>query len=174
MKKLINTILKASSLFLVLAVIHTTGCQQQAPDYSKELDPIADKLVEAWNGGDLDLLDSIFDPNFVRTVNQMPDAKGVDGYKDAIIGFRTAYPDLNLSIDNEIFADNSMAVRWVLTGTNTGPGDMPPTGKSVNIWGESIIHLANGKMTKEIVAYDEKSFFEQLGFTITPPSAEMN
>lgn len=174
MKKPINTILKAGSMLFVLTVLFTTGCQHQAPDYSEELKPIADKLVEAWNGGDLDALDPIFDPNFVRTVNYTPDAKGVDGYKNAITGFRTAYPDLKLSVDNEIFSENGMAVRWFLTGTNTGPGDMPPTGKSIKIWGESIIHLANGKITKEIVAYDEKSFFEQLGFTITPPSEEMN
>jgi predicted ester cyclase len=173
MNKIINSILKKGLPLLLASILFAAGCQQ-GQDYSEGLKPIADKLVDAWNGGSLDALDPIFDPGFVRTVNQLPDVKGVEGFKKAITDFRTAYPDLKLTIDNEVFGENSMAVRWVLKGTNTGPGDMPPTGKSVNIWGESIIHLANGKIIREIVAYDEKSFFEQLGFTITPPSPEMN
>jgi len=174
MKKPINTIQKASSMLFVLAVLFTTGCQQQKPDPSVEMKPIVDKLEDAWNGRNIDALDAIFAPDFVRIVNNQPEANGVEGYKKAIADFRTAYPDLNLTLDNTLYAENGGATRWVLTGTNTGPGQMPPTGESVNIWGLSILHIANGKVTKEIVAYDEKSFFEQLGFTITPPSEEMN
>jgi predicted ester cyclase len=165
-KKINYTILSALMIFAFLA-----GCQQQK-DYSKELKSIADKLVNAWNGVNIDSLDSIFDPGFVRTVNQEPDVKGVEGFKKAINDFRTAYPDLRLTIDNEVYAENSIAVRWVLTGTNTGPGQMPPTGKAVNVWGEAILHLANGKVTGEIVSYNNQSLMEQLGYTMMPPKGE--
>jgi len=170
MKSLIRKVLFLNISILIVTFVFIAGCQQQKPDPSQELKPIADKLVEAWNGGNLDSLDAIIDPSFVRTVNQMPDVKGVDGFKKVISGLRTTYPDLKLSIDNEIYSENSLAYRWVLAGTNTGPGEMPPTGKSYNNWGLTIIYFANGKITRQIVAYDEKSFFEQLGFTITPPS----
>jgi steroid delta-isomerase-like uncharacterized protein len=170
MKQLIQTLLKAGSLFLVITFVVSTGCQQQKRDPSQELKPIADKLVEVWNDGNLDSLDSIIDPSFVRTVNKMPDVKGIDGFKKVISGLRTAYPDLKLSIDNEIYSENSLAYRWVLAGTNTGPGEMPPTGKSYNNWGLTIIYFANGKITRQIVAYDEKTFFEQQGYTMMPPS----
>jgi len=62
----------------------------------------------------------------------------------------------------------------MLTGTNTGSGEMPPTGKSVKIWGISIIHLADGKITEEWAGFDNQSFMEQLGFTMTPPSEKKN
>jgi predicted ester cyclase len=107
----------------------------------------------------------------VRTVNQMPDVYGVEGFKKAIHDFRTAYPDLKLTVDNEVYSENAIAVRWVLTGTNTGPGQMPPTGKPINIWGEAILRLVNGKLTKEIVAYNNQAILEQLGFTMMPPKA---
>lgn len=172
MKQLVKSSLKTGTLLFMASIILNTGCEQNAPDYSRELMPKADKLVAAWNGGSLDVLDPLFDANFIRKVNQQPDVFGVEGFKKAITDFRTAYPDLKLTIDNEVYGENAMAVRWVLTGTNTGPGDMPPTGKSINIWGESIIHLANGKIIKEIVAYNNQKLIEQLGFTMTPLSEE--
>jgi len=171
MSKLINTSLKTGSLFLLIAVLFATGCQQPKPDPSVEMKPIVDKLEDAWNGRNIDALDAIFAPDFVRIVNNQPEANGVEGYKKAIADFRTAYPDLKLTLDNTLYAENGGVTRWVLTGTNTGPGQMPPTGKSVNIWGLSIVHIANGKVTKEIVAFDNQDLMEQLGFTMMPPVA---
>jgi steroid delta-isomerase-like uncharacterized protein len=169
MKKINQRSLKTGLLFLMVLVI-SIGCQQQKPDPSQELKPIIDKLIEVWNNGNLDDLDTIIDPNFVRSVNQIPDVKGVEGLKKVVTAFRTAYPDLNLTWDNGIYAENSLAGRWVFTGTNTGAGEMQPTGKSVSIWGESIFYFADGKITREIVAYNNQAFMEQLGFTATPPA----
>jgi predicted ester cyclase len=162
----------ALTFAIILAFIALSGCQQQK-DYSKELKPIGEKLVDAWNGINIDSLDSIFDPGFVRTVNQAPDVNGVEGFKKAITDFRTAYPDLKLTIDNEVYSKDAIAVRWAITGTNTGNGEMPPTGKAINIWGESILHLSNGKLVREVVAYNNQALMEQLGYTMTPPSGEM-
>jgi predicted ester cyclase len=170
MKSFIGGRLFLSGSVLLVAIVFLVGCQQPI-DYSKEYKPIADKLVNAWNGINIDSLDSVFDPSFVRTVNQMPDVYGVEGFKKAIHDFRTAYPDLKLTVDNEVYSENAIAVRWVLTGTNTGPGQMPPTGKPINIWGEAILRLVNGKLTKEIVAYNNQAILEQLGFTMMPPKA---
>lgn len=170
MKSLIKNAL-ILNLSVLITFIFITGCQQQK-DYSKEYKPILDKLVDAWNGRNIDSLDAIFAPDFVRIVNNQPEVKGVEGFKKAIEDLRTAYPDLKLTLDNVVYGENSMANRWVLTGTNTGPGQMPPTGKSVNVWGESIIHVANGKITKEIVAYDNQELMEQLGYTMMPPAPE--
>ncbi|MBE0550899.1 MAG: ester cyclase [Ignavibacterium sp.] len=171
MKQFINSILKARPLFLVMAFMIFSGCQQQKPDPSEEMKPIVDKLEDAWNGRNIEALDAIFAPDFVRIVNNQPEANGVEGYKKAIVDFRTAYPDLKLTLDNTLYAENGGATRWVLTGTNTGFGQMPPTGKSVNIWGLSIVQIVNGKVTKEIVAFDNQDLMEQLGYTMMPPAA---
>jgi len=170
MKSLIKNAL-ILNLSVLITFVFITGCQQQK-DYSKEYKPILDKIVDAWNGRNIDSLDAIFAPDFVRIVNNRAGVKGVEGLKKAIEDLRTAYPDLKLTLDNVVYGENSMANRWVLTGTNTGPGQMPPTGKSVNVWGESIIHVVNGKVTKEIVAYDNQELMEQLGYTMMPPAPE--
>jgi steroid delta-isomerase-like uncharacterized protein len=167
MKRLIQTILKSSLLFFVIALVFTNGCQQQK-DYSTELKPLADKYVEVWNTGNLDVLDGIFDPQFVRRANLLPDVDSVEGLKELMSGFRTAYPDLKIVLSDEVYSENKAAALWTFTGTNTGPGEMPPTGKAVKFWGESILHLANGKVTREIVAYNNQALMEQLGFTMMP------
>jgi steroid delta-isomerase-like uncharacterized protein len=154
---------------IVIAFMVLSGCQQQRPDPSQTLKPIADKYVEVWNTGNLGELDVIFDPQFVRHANLLPDVEGIDGLKKLMSGFRTAYPDLKIVLSDEVYSENEAAARWTFTGTNTGPGEMPPTGKSVTIWGLSILHFANGKITEEIVAYDNQSFMEQLGYMMMPP-----
>ena len=167
-----SCLIKTSSLFLLIAVIFVTGCQQPKQDPSQELKPVVDKFVEIWNNGNLDELDAIFDPGFVRIVNQTPIVKGVDGLKKVMAGFRTAFPDLKLTIDNEVYTENSAVARWTFSATNTGPGDIPPTGKSVEIWGLDMLQFVNGKISKQMVAYDEKSLLEQLGFTMMPMASE--
>ena len=161
------------SLLLAIAVVFATGCQQQQ-DHSKELKSVVDKFVEVWNNGNYDELDAIFDPDFVRIVNQQTEVKGVDGLKKVMSGFRTAFPDLKLTIDNEVYTENSAVARWTFSATNTGPGDIPPTGKFVEIWGLDMLQFVNGKISKQMVAYDEKSLLEQLGFTMMPPAAGTN
>ena len=172
MKNLVKTILETSSLFLIIALIFTAGCQQQKPDPSAKFKPILNKLEDAWNGRNIDSLDAIIAPDCERSVNNQPIVKGVEGYKKAIEGVRTAFPDLKLTLDNQVYGENNVATRWVLTGTNTGPGRMPPTGKTVNYWGETIIQIVNGKITKEMVAYDSQALMEQLGYTMMPPAEE--
>jgi steroid delta-isomerase-like uncharacterized protein len=171
MKQAINAILKTGLPFLLMIFAVTTGCQQKSHP-SQELKSLADKFVEAWNGGDLGELDAVVDPNFTRHASQTPDVNGIVELKKIILGFRTAYPDLKIVIEDDLYSENKYAGRWILTGTNTGSGELPPTGKSVKIWGVSVLHYANGKITEEWVAFDNQSLMEQLGFTTTPPAGE--
>ena len=171
MKQLKKTILKRSFLFLVMAFIVLSGCQPQKPDPSQELKPIVDKYHDVWNGGNPDELNTIIDSNFVYHSNQTPEVKGIEGIKKLISSLRTAYPNLKLGIEDVLYSENKEAARWILTGTNTGPGELHPTGKSIKVWGESILHFADGKITEEWVAFDNQSFMEQLGFTMTPPKS---
>lgn len=132
MRQSMQTILKAGSHALMVAVVMTSGCQQK-PDPSLQLKPIVDKYVEVWNSGSLDGLDAIMDPHFVRHANLQPDVEGPDGLKKVISGFRAAYPDVKIVLTDWIYSENESAGRWSLTGTNSGAGEMPPTGKSVKV-----------------------------------------
>jgi steroid delta-isomerase-like uncharacterized protein len=168
MNQLVQSIIKAGSLFLLIVVIFATGCQQQKPDPSVELKPLTDKYVEVWNTGNVDELDAIMDSNYIYHANKLPDVNGIDGLKKVLLSFRTAYPDLKLVLEDAIYSENKAVGRWHITATNTGAGEMPPTGKSVDFWGIAILHISNGKLKEEWTAYDNQSLMEQLGFTTMP------
>jgi len=81
-----------------------------------------------------------------------------------------AYPDFLVTVDDRLFvSDTAVVIRWTITGTNTGVGTHPPTGKRANSNGFSIIFFAEGKLTGEWIAYSDLTWVKQLGFTITPP-----
>ena len=53
--------------------------------------------------------------------------------------------------------------RWTQTGTNTGPGDFPPTGNSMNITGVCYAKIRDGKMIEEHGYFDVLDLMQQLG-----------
>ncbi len=162
-------IIKKAACIAVLALLFlATGCQQQ--DTSKEWEPISDVYVEAWNTGNLDLLDEVIDPQFVRLTGSDTTVVGLDSLKQYIIAVRTTYPDFHLTIDEVIYVGDRGAARWSITATNTGPGDFPPTGKQVIVTGIGFIRFAHGKMVEQRVEYNVLSWMLQLGYTLTPPS----
>jgi predicted ester cyclase len=169
MKSLIKEALLVKLAVLIVAVVFVAGCQQQ-PDYSKELKPLVDKYNAAWESGNVEGLDAIFDSKFVRHSDVATSAEGLDNLKKVITGFKAAYPDLKLVSNEEVYSKDRFAGRWTLTGTNTGPGEMPPTGKAITMWGINIIHFANGKIVEEWDSFDNLPSIQQLGFTMNPPA----
>ena len=52
-----------------------------------------------------------------------------------------------------------------------GPGDIPATGKSVKVSGMSDVRYEGGKIADETLYFDQLDFNQQLGYTMTPPTA---
>lgn len=148
----------------------TYSCQQQ--DASEELKPIIHAFNECWNTGDLDGLDAVVDPQYVRHTIDGPEV-GLDLLKQTISSSRTAFPDRHCTYDEEIFAGDKVVVRWTITGTNTGPSSLgPPTGKKIKVTGITIFRIVDGKIVDDLAEFDGLAFYQQLGYTLVPPSLE--
>ena len=80
-------------------------------------------------------------------------------------------PQVLITVDDEIYSKNKAAIIWTIKATNTGPGIYPPTGKKINVQGMSIYHFTNGKIFDEWIAGNNLLWYQQLGFTLTPPVA---
>ncbi len=151
---------------ITLALI---SCQKK--DYSKEVNPLLDKYLSAWNEGNLEILDEITSLNFELRMNPDFEAKvSRDLLKEEITNTRMAYPDFFITIDDRLFVgDTAVVILWTVKATNTGEGSHPPTGKKVNTNGFSVIFFTEGKLTGEWIAISNLSWVRQLGFTLTPP-----
>ena len=57
------------------------------------------------------------------------------------------FPDVRFEILTAIPEENSVAITWIMTGTNNGNnGILPPTEKSIRTNGSTIYHFSNGKV----------------------------
>lgn len=171
MKKLINTILKTGSLFIIIAVLFTTGCQQQTDDSNNQVEDNIKMYTNVWdeilNKGNIDMIDTHFASNYVNktvssTVNGQEEAKEYFG------AFLTGFSDINFVV-NEIFGvDDRVIKRWTFTGTHTGEfAGVPSTGKVMTIQGVSVSRIENGKIAEELDYMDDLGFLQQLG--VIPP-----
>ena len=160
-----------SFCFLIFFSLFLLNCSQQQ-NYADKINPIIEKYLEAWNEGNLDILDDITSLDFELRIN--PDFKAEnsrDFLKESITNTRTAYPDFLVNETDKLFiSDTAVVLRWTITGTNTGEGNFPPTRKETSSNGFSILFFSDNTLTGEWIAYSELTWIKQLGFTITPPT----
>ena len=119
-------------------------------------------LDEAWNKGNLDIIDELMAPNYARyTPAGQLDR---EGQKQRIAGFRQAFPDIRLEVDRILAEDDHVAVRVIIRGTHQGPLlGVAPTGQAVTITATDIVHIEHGKVVEHWGNMDELGLLRQLG-----------
>jgi steroid delta-isomerase-like uncharacterized protein len=107
-------------------------------------------------------------------VEQVPfpgQGPGLEGLKDVLRGMRSAFPDLDFSIKEQISEDNKVASRFEWTGTHQGEFlGVPATGKHVCVWGIVIDRLEVGRIKDTRIIMDIFGLMMQLG-VLPPPAA---
>jgi steroid delta-isomerase-like uncharacterized protein len=79
-------------------------------------------------------------------------------------GWRSAFPDLQVTVDLVIAENDFVVVRWTARGTNTGTGNgIPATGKKVSVSGTAIFRFVDGKIAEEWATGDTLWMLRQLG-----------
>ena len=129
------------------------------------MDSIVQTYIEVWNGASPDLLDGIARTDVIRRSGSMEstNAKGIDALKRAITGFRVTFPDTTVTVKERSDEESYSLFTWEFNGTNTGPGEFPPTGKAVTVTGATLLRYRDGKMAEEHVYFDNLGFLKQLG-----------
>ena len=120
---------------------------------------------ELWNKGNLSLADELFTPNYEHHDASSPDfGRGPESEKKRAALYRTAFPDLQLTIEDIIAEGQTVVARWSCRGTHKGDlSGIAPTGKQVTISGVSIARFTNGKMVEGWVNWDALGLMQQLG-----------
>jgi steroid delta-isomerase-like uncharacterized protein len=123
---------------------------------------------EGFNQGRLEVVDEVCGPDVVtHDPAEEEDLRGAEAHKARIDGYRTAMPDLVVTID-EIFASGDLvASRWTARGTNDGElMGMPPTHRPVEITGMTIDRFdSDGRLVETWDQWDNAGFMGQLGIS---------
>jgi predicted ester cyclase len=120
----------------------------------------------AYNQGNLDALDDVISPNYVRHQPPFPDIVGLGAMKTLIADARTAYPDCQLTVTKIIVEGDWLASQWIFEGTQTGVSPATgalPTGKYAKLDGCSMVRVEGGKSVEEWGLGNWLGFLQQLG-----------
>ncbi len=120
---------------------------------------------EIWNKGNLSVADQIFATNYVHHDPSTPDfGRGPESEKKRATLYRTAFPDLQLAIEDLVAEGDRVVTRWTARGTHRGElRGIAPTGKQFTVTGISIARISGGKLVEGWVNWDAQGLMEQLG-----------
>ena len=120
----------------------------------------AEEYAAAWSNQNPGSVAAFYEENGSLTVNEDAPAVGREAITQVAQGFMTAFPDMQVVMDNLSVDDNSTIFHWTLTGTNTGPGG---TGHSVKISGFEVWELGpNGLIANSHGHFDGEEYRRQL------------
>ena len=124
--------------------------------------------------GDLDVADEIFAPDYVGHDAISPeDAHGPEGAKETARMYRNAFPDVQLSIEDQVAEGDKVVTRWIGSGTHQGElMGIAPTGNQVRVDGITISRIEDGKIAEEWDIYDALSMMQQIGAISSPDEAQ--
>ncbi len=132
--------------------------------------------AETFESGNMAYVDEVMDPNFVDhdAFNPMGNR---EGFKQAVIPFRAALPDIKVNVNDLIAEGDKVVIRVSIQGTHTGTlimgpdSSLPATGKSITVTGIDIMEFANGKIVEHWGEFDQMGMMQQLGLLPAPAQA---
>ena len=128
-------------------------------------------LLELWGEGRLELADQLYAPDYIDHVGSGPEpsrVSGPEGIKQAVVTFRTAFPDLTYTVETEMAERDLVLTRFSARGTNLGPFlGHKPTGRAVTYSGFDMNRIAHGRIVESWVSYDALGLLQQFG--LVPP-----
>jgi predicted ester cyclase len=126
-------------------------------------------VEEALNRGNLAVADELIAPDFVDHAAPPGMQHGPDGFKAAVAAFRSAFPDLHVTVEEQLAAGDRVARRMTMRGTHRGDlFGIPPTGPPMAIAGIHLVRLAGGTLVEHWGINDDVGMLQQLGAIPAP------
>ncbi len=131
---------------------------------SEENKAIFRSIMDVVNSGNLAKADEVFDANYVENSAAPDQAPGVEGFKQLISMLRSAFPDLNSTVEDLIAEGDKVVGRVTASGTHKGElMGIAPSGNQVTISEIHIIRIAGGKVVEHWGIVDQLGLMQQIG-----------
>jgi steroid delta-isomerase-like uncharacterized protein len=118
---------------------------------------------DVWNDSNVAEAASFLAPGFVSHNSFGLSMVGPEQYGQAVLAYRTAFPDLVTTVEDVLADADRLAVRGTDRGTHLGTFmGYPPTGRSVTTTWIEIFRLEAGKAVEGWVETDVKRLLDQL------------
>ena len=122
-------------------------------------------LEEVFGGGNYGIADELIAADAVGHDPALPEpVSGPEGLKEAARGYRSAFPDLTMTVDAVIAEGDMVAIRWTARGTHKGDlFGIVPTGREATVTGITIDRHVDGKIAESWTNWDTLGLLQQLG-----------
>ena len=128
------------------------------------------RLYAAVSTGDFDALDQLVAPNFIE--HEMVDPglpAGREGMKTLFRMVRQAMPDMVMTVEDMVAEGERVAVRAVMSGTQTGEFmGIPASGKRVEMTVMDLHRIENNQFSEHWGVSDMLAFMTQIGAIPAP------
>ena len=138
---------------------------------------IAESWAEAWSTRDIEktqalLADFVTDDCHYEDVTFDLVFRGKEELKSFADWFMTGVPDLRVEIRSACGSENRVAFEWTMFGTNANSFgaaapphllSIPPTGKSFEVRGCSMVELQGDKVKRQLDYWDMATLMKQVG-----------
>ena len=118
-----------------------------------------------FNTGNLDIMDELYAHDFVYHDGDC-EIHGLEAFKQGAAKFHDAFPDAQVTIENQIAEGDRVVTQWKAQGTHKGEYmGIAPTGKMIKGTGITIHRISEGKIVEGWSESDKSSLYKQLGVT---------
>jgi hypothetical protein len=111
---------------------------------------IVRRAIDAiWNRGELVVADELFDPQYVNHDGLIPDlVYGPEAIKISVAFYRTAFPDLNITVDDLKSEGETVVISWRASRGMPGPADRAADADHTLLVGITRSRLSEGKIVE--------------------------
>ncbi len=163
---------------LIPILVLLLSCQPKVDQSltEEEATTLLNRFMETVTNTDTTLAEEMLHPDCVFRYPLSPEPiKGIEGYKYLIKNTGKAFAELDVIFEEVIVKGDRIWSRYTMTGINAGSlGDIPPTGKKFQVTGVAITRIADGKIIEDETYWNVLGFYQQLGFTLSPPEGEID
>ena len=128
-------------------------------------------FAEVFNAGNVAVVDDLTTAGVLGHDATSPEPRrGREAVRQVALLFRSAFPDLRLTLDDLVTAGDKVVARWTLSGTHQGAFmGAAPTGKRATTGGIVIYRLEGGRIAEYWGSFDALGLLRQLG-AVPPPT----
>ena len=170
--------MKKIFLFLIPILLLFLTCQSKEDQIltEEEAKVILDSFMETVMNADTTLADKILHPDCILSYPILPEPiKGIDNYKNFIKNTTNTFSEFKATIEEVNVKDDKIWCRYSMEGIHSGNlGDIPATGKKFQVTGMAITRIVDGKIIEDETYWNVLGFYQQLGFTLSPPKVEID
>ena len=110
---------------------------------------VREYIEKVLNEGDIGLLEQFISSDYTEVYNNQRFEIGIEGAKEHILGVRKNYPDIVLSINQQLCEGEWVVTCYMMKGTHAGSWmGIKPTGKILEVTGVNVDRVVDGKITE--------------------------